>query len=120
MDNENFSFLSNNESLIPSLNMTLTSDEFVSQQSQTKKIKLNETRGGSELRSWIWSYFNPEYKGEVRYAVCQIEIVKGKKCMKTYKTGTSTSNCAIHLANIHGITEKQVSIINNKYLNKNI
>ncbi|CAG8681972.1 6639_t:CDS:2 [Funneliformis caledonium] len=47
------------------------------------------------------------HKKEVRYAVCQVEVIVGKKCEKTYKVGTSTSNCFEHLANIHGITKEQ-------------
>jgi hypothetical protein len=72
-----------------------------------KKVKLNETRGGSKVRSWIWKYFEPGFKEGVRYAVCQVEVIVGKKCEKTYKVGTSTSNCSEHLANIHGITKEQ-------------
>ncbi|CAG8732932.1 11796_t:CDS:2, partial [Funneliformis caledonium] len=49
----------------------------------------------------------PNHKKEVRYAVCQVEIIVEKKCEKTYKIGTSTSNCSEHLANIHGITKEQ-------------
>ncbi|CAG8743655.1 895_t:CDS:2, partial [Funneliformis mosseae] len=45
------------------------------------------------------------YKKGIRYAVCQVEVIVGKKCEKTYKVGTSTSNCFEHLANIHGITK---------------
>ncbi|GET04540.1 zinc finger BED domain-containing protein 4-like [Rhizophagus clarus] len=40
------------------------------------------------------------------YAVCKVEEVVGKECGKTYKIGTSTSNCSDHLANIHGITQE--------------
>lgn len=78
-----------------------------SEQPNPKKIKLNETRGGSKVRSWIWKYFEPCYKEGVRYAVCKVEIVFEKKCGKTYKVGTSTSNCSEHLANTHGITKEQ-------------
>lgn len=116
MDDENIYSISDNESSstpILNLNAILASNESTSEQPQLKKIKLNKTHGGSELRSWVWLYFMPEYRGEVRYAICQIETMKGKKCMKTYKTGTSTSNCAVHLANAHGITEEQVSITDN-------
>ncbi|CAG8759572.1 14671_t:CDS:2, partial [Funneliformis caledonium] len=62
---------------------------------------------GSKVRSWIWKYFEPGFKEGVRYAVCQVEIIVGKKCEKTYKVDTSTSNCSEHLANIHGITKEQ-------------
>lgn len=77
------------------------------EQPNHKKVKLNETRGGSKVRSWIWKYFEPFFKEEVRYAKCQVEVTVGKKCEKTYKVGTSTSNCSEHLANIHGITKEQ-------------
>src|SRR5215469_9031344 len=77
------------------------------EQPNQKKIKLNETRGGSKVRSWIWKYFEPHIKDGVRYAVCEVETVAEKKCGKTYKIGTSTSNCSDHLANSHGITKGQ-------------
>ncbi|CAB5386756.1 unnamed protein product [Rhizophagus irregularis] len=82
------------------------SDTEIEQPNQ-KKIKLNERRGGSKVRSWIWKYFEPNFKEGVRYAVCKVEVVVGKECGKTYKIGTSTSNCSDHLANIHGITQEQ-------------
>jgi hypothetical protein len=81
------------------------SDTEIEQPNQ-KRIKLNERRGGSKIRSWIWKYFEPSFKEEVRYAVCKVEEVVGKECGKTYKIGTSTSNCSDHLANIHGITQE--------------
>ncbi|CAG8749095.1 8859_t:CDS:1, partial [Funneliformis mosseae] len=77
------------------------------EQPNHKKIKLNETRGGSKVRSWIWKYFKPGFKEGVRYAVCQVEVIIGKKCEKTYKVGISISNCSEHLANIHRITKEQ-------------
>jgi hypothetical protein len=77
------------------------------EQQNPKKIKLNETRGGSKVRSWIWKYFEPYYEDGVRYAVCKAKTAPEKECGKTYKVGTSTSNCSDHLANIHGITKKQ-------------
>jgi hypothetical protein len=82
------------------------SDTELEQGSSQKKIKLNETRGGSKIRSWIWKYFEPIVKEGTRHAVCQVEIVNGKKCEKTYKIGTSTSNCATHLENVHEISEQ--------------
>ena len=82
------------------------SDTEIEQPNQ-KRIKLNERRGGSKVRSWIWKYFEPSFKEGVRYAVCKVEVVAGKECGKTYKIGTSTSNCSDHLANIHGITQEQ-------------
>jgi hypothetical protein len=39
------------------------------EQPKQKKVRLNETRGGSQVRSWIWKYFEPCFKGGVRYAV---------------------------------------------------
>ena len=77
-----------------------------SEQPTQKRAKLNETRGGSKVRSWIWKYFEPSFNEGVRYAICKVEIA-GEKCKKTYKIGTSTSNCSDHLANIHGITKEQ-------------
>ncbi|CAG8816893.1 40085_t:CDS:2, partial [Gigaspora margarita] len=44
-----------------------------------KKTKVDDTRGGSNTRSWIWLYFDPVYIDNVRHAVCKVEIVKGKK-----------------------------------------
>ncbi|CAB4401434.1 unnamed protein product [Rhizophagus irregularis] len=82
------------------------SDTEIEQPNQ-KRIKLNERREGSKVRSWIWKYFEPNFKEGVRYAVCKVEVVVGKECGKTYKIGTSTSNCSDHLANIHGITQEQ-------------
>ena len=55
------------------------------------KPKLNEKRGGSKVRSWIWEYFEPSFREGVRYAVCKVEEVVGEKCGKTYKIGTSTT-----------------------------
>ncbi|CAG8700969.1 24874_t:CDS:2 [Gigaspora rosea] len=46
----------------------------------------------------------------MRFAVCKVEKVKGIKCAKKYRIGTSTSNCSTHLNNVHGITEEQVDI----------
>ncbi|CAG8797986.1 42412_t:CDS:2, partial [Gigaspora margarita] len=62
---------------------------------QHKKTKYNDTRGGSSVRR--------------RHKSCylKVETVKGKKCGTKYKIGTSTSNCATHLNNVHGITEEQ-------------
>ncbi|CAG8625256.1 11729_t:CDS:2 [Funneliformis mosseae] len=77
------------------------------EQPNHKKVKLNKICGGSKVRSWIWKYFEPGFKEGVRYAVCQVAIIVRKKCEKTYKVGTSTSNCSEHLANIHGITKEQ-------------
>ncbi|CAG8787786.1 14453_t:CDS:1, partial [Cetraspora pellucida] len=72
-----------------------------------KKTKVGDTRGGSNIRSWIWLYFDPVYIDNVRHAVCKVELVKGKKCGIKYKVNTSTSNCSTHLTNVHGITEDQ-------------
>ena len=94
------------------------SDTELEQGSNQKKVKLNETHGESKVRSWIWKYFKSNYKDGVRYAVCQVEIVNGKKCEKTYKTSTSTSNCTTHLANNYGITERveqEVNTVSNFY-----
>ncbi|RIB13648.1 hypothetical protein C2G38_2197280 [Gigaspora rosea] len=70
-----------------------------------KKTKINDTRGGSNVRSWIWLYFDPVFVEGVRHAVCKVEVVKGKKCGVKYKVKNSTSNCSTHLSNVHGITE---------------
>ncbi|CAI2191199.1 13012_t:CDS:2, partial [Funneliformis geosporum] len=43
---------------------------------------------------------------------CQVEIVDGKKCKKTYKTDTTTGNCAIHLTNNYRITEQAKQEVN--------
>ncbi|CAI2184604.1 15552_t:CDS:2, partial [Funneliformis geosporum] len=45
----------------------------------------------------------------VRYAVCQVEIVDGKKCEKTC---TFIGNYAIHLANNHRITKQTEQKVN--------
>ncbi|POG57741.1 hypothetical protein GLOIN_2v1489122 [Rhizophagus irregularis DAOM 181602=DAOM 197198] len=87
------------------------SDTEIEQLNQ-KRIKLNERREGSKVRSWIWKYFEPSFKEGVRYAVCKVEVVVGKECGKTYKIETSTSNCSDHLANIHRITQKQEELNN--------
>jgi len=80
------------------------------EQQNPKKIKLNETRGGSKVRSWIWKYFEPCFEKGVRYAVCKVKIVAEKECEKIYRVGTFTGNCSEHLANSHGITKnKEVS-----------
>ncbi|CAB5336226.1 unnamed protein product [Rhizophagus irregularis] len=44
---------------------------------------------------------------ERRREICKVKVVVGKECGKTYKIGTSTSNCSDHLANIHRITQEQ-------------
>ncbi|CAG8597216.1 23147_t:CDS:2 [Gigaspora margarita] len=54
---------------------------------------------GSAVRSWIWLYFEAMYEEGIRVAICKVETVKEKI--------TSTSNCATHLNNVHGITEEQ-------------
>ncbi|CAG8766961.1 20754_t:CDS:2, partial [Cetraspora pellucida] len=81
--------------------------------SNNKKVKHNDTRGGSEIRSWIWHYFNPEYENNIRVAICKVETVKGTKCGKKYKIVTSKSNCTTHLNNAHSITEEQTNFKNN-------
>ncbi|CAI2191041.1 7681_t:CDS:2 [Funneliformis geosporum] len=60
------------------------SDTELKQGLNQKKVKLNET----------------------------LEIVDGKKCKRTYRIGTSTGNCAVHLANNHGITEQVKQEVN--------
>ncbi|CAI2193354.1 9951_t:CDS:2, partial [Funneliformis geosporum] len=64
-----------------------------------KKVKLNEIRGGSKVRSWIWKYFEPHFKEGV---------------------GTSTSNCFEHLANIYGIIKEQEEANINSNQNQDI
>ncbi|CAG8514165.1 17189_t:CDS:1 [Cetraspora pellucida] len=72
-----------------------------------KKTKVGNTHGSSNIKSWIWLYFDSVYINNVRHAVCKVELVKRKKCSIKYKVNTSTSNCSTHLANIHRITEDQ-------------
>ncbi|CAG8830477.1 31184_t:CDS:2, partial [Gigaspora margarita] len=83
-----------------------------SDKTSNKKTKVDDTRGGSNIRSWIWLYFDPVYIDNVRHAACKVETVKGKKCGTKYKVNTSTSNCSSHLSNVHGITEDQGKNIN--------
>ncbi|CAG8816749.1 15000_t:CDS:2, partial [Gigaspora margarita] len=78
-------------------NVEVSSSNEVS--NQYKKTKYNNTRGGSAVRS------NDE-EG-IRVAICKVETGKRKKYGTKYKISTSTSNCATHLNNVHGITEKQ-------------
>ncbi|CAG8505725.1 347_t:CDS:2, partial [Scutellospora calospora] len=50
--------------------------------SNNKKVKHNNIHGESEIRSWIWHYFDPEYENNIRVAICKVETVKGTKCDK--------------------------------------
>ncbi|CAG8472962.1 1743_t:CDS:2 [Racocetra fulgida] len=78
----------------------------VSDKTSNKKAKVEDIRGGSNIRSWIWLYFDSVSINNEKYAVCKVETVKGKKCGEKYKN--STSNCSRHLSNVHGITENQL------------
>ncbi|CAG8832699.1 31306_t:CDS:2, partial [Gigaspora margarita] len=73
-------------------NVEVSSSNEVS--NQHKKTKYNNTHRGNVEEG-------------IRVAICKVEIVKGKKCGTKYKISTSTSNCATHLNNVHGITKEQ-------------
>ncbi|CAG8747134.1 16028_t:CDS:2, partial [Funneliformis mosseae] len=66
--------------------------------------------------------YNDNSDTELEYAVCQVEVIVGKKCEKTYKVSISTSNCSEHLANIHGITKEQeeADVVSDANRNQNI
>ncbi|CAG8556582.1 27225_t:CDS:1 [Gigaspora margarita] len=87
-------------------NVEASTNEHDDAETSNKKTKVDNIRGGSNVRSWIWLYFDRVYISDIRYAVCKVEMVKGKKCGVKYKN--STSNCSTHLSNVHGITEDQV------------
>ncbi|CAG8739176.1 17314_t:CDS:2, partial [Gigaspora margarita] len=96
---------------------TKVCDNIINQtQISNKKTKVDNTRRGSNIRSWIWSYFDPEYRDNIRYAICKVETVKGKKCGREYKVNTSTGNCSSHLSNVYGITEEHDKNKNNTEL----
>ncbi|CAI2191599.1 20524_t:CDS:2 [Funneliformis geosporum] len=72
------------------------SDTELKQGLNQKKVKLNETCRGNKVR------------------------IDGKKCKRTYRIGTSTGNCAVHLANNHGITEQVKQEVNTVKLKRYI
>lgn len=72
-----------------------------SENNENLNIGEKRKKGGSQKKSWVWEWFEPDETG----SICQVEVITGQLCSKHYKNGSSTGNLITHLANKHQITE---------------
>ena len=68
---------------------------------------------GRPKTSWIWEFFDLEFRNGEKWAICKLNIMgTNTPCKKEYKTGGSTKNCIDHLSNKHELlSNKQQNLV---------
>ncbi|CAG8528139.1 18905_t:CDS:2 [Racocetra fulgida] len=101
--------VNNSQSETEASTFTLTKKPSIIQKNLPKRKK-----DGSQVRSWIWKYFDRLTPPPDKAACGKCIVKNGKKCGHTIYTEGSTNNIKHHLLSIHGLTESSRNNIKRK------